>query len=150
MQNIDKLLNTPQAENIFRRHNVIKRGMTGVREGYNRKGSLFMMELVKAVSPGSVINGNYGDGDEMGPPTMEQFAEQSTTGKGWAFWEKSLSMIGKTGETWFNFKNNLTKSAETAPDPAAEAAQKKSNTIVYVLAIVILVSVAALIFWKRK
>jgi hypothetical protein len=151
MQNISNLLNTPQAENIFRRHRVIQRGMAGVREGHDKKGSHFMIDLVKAVSPGSVLNGNFGDDSEMGPPTFEQWSEQNSgsTGRGWAFWEKTLSMVGKTGNTWADFKANLLGSPEKEVDVQAQQKQKNQNTLIYVVAAGIIVIVAVLLFWKK-
>jgi hypothetical protein len=148
MNNIENLLNSPAAESIFRRHKIAQRGMDGVRAGYNAKGTHFMTDLIKAVSPGSVLNGNYGNDDEMGPPTLDQFMDQSSGGKGWDFWEKTLTMIGKTGQTYSDIKANITGNKQT--DDSNSAAQtKNSNTIIYVVAGVIIVVVAALLFWKK-
>lgn len=149
MQNIDNLLNSPAAENVFRRHNIALRGMDGVRAGFNAKGSHFMSDLVKAVSPKSILNGNFGDDDEMGPPTLDQFMDQGSTGKGWDFWEKTLTMIGKTGQTYSDFKASLTGNKETDQSESSAASKKSSNTLIYVAAGVIIVIVGILLFWKK-
>lgn len=151
MKNINNLLNSPDAEIVFRKHKIASRGMDGVRKGFDAKGSHFMTDLIKAISPGSVLNGNFGDADEMGPPTLDQFAAQNTTGKGWQFWDKALQMIGKTGQTYSDFKNNLLSDPEPTSDEVKAAQNQKSrNTVIYIVAGVIIVTVAVLLFFKKK
>ncbi len=153
MKNIESLLSTPQAENIFRIHRIPLRGMKGVRQGFEMRGSHFMMELVKAVSPGSVLNGNYGGADEMGSPTYDQWiTEQASTGtgKGWDFWAKTLTLIGQTGVTVKGFKDNVLGGGVQPADIQDQQTQKKTNTIIYVVAAVIIVVVGILLFYKKK
>lgn len=152
MNNIENLLNTAQAENVFRQHHITGRGINGVRQGFEAKGNHFMIDLVKAVSPGSVLtNGNFGDNTDILTMLDQANAADAakTTGKGWAFWEKALTFIGKTGTTLSAFKSDILGTPAAAPDPAVVATQKRNNTIIYVVAVVILVIVGVLLFKKK-
>ncbi len=151
---IKEFLNSPEAERLFQRHKITARGMDGIRAGYERKGDLFIYELAKAMAgPTSVLNGNYGDSTEMGPPTFQQWTEQQSaagaTGKGWDFWNNLLSTIGNTGVTIGKFKNDILSTAtpaEVQPQPEST----KNNTVLYIIAGIVLLAVGFLIYKQSK
>jgi hypothetical protein len=151
-----EILNSPAARAIFRKHHIIATGTAAVRRGYELKGDHFMYDLVKALSPAaSVLNGNYGEGDETGPPTFQQWTEQNpaattATGKGWKFWDNLLINVGRTGETISQFKRNALATPETNTPADQPATTSKSSYLIYGLALVVLALVVYLIVKNKN
>ena len=165
MKNINDSLNSTEVLDLLRRYHVRASSIEGIREGYITHGAAFMMKVVKAIAPGSVLSGNYGEdtnygenttyggSDEMGPPTQQQYDEQNSTVTGWDKWVKALEMIGHTGVVLGGVKDNLLGNtpdpAQAAINAAADAKKKKSNTIIFIVAALILVIVAGLLIFKK-
>lgn len=148
------MLATPEAQNIFRRYRVSGSGMTAVRAGYDKSGSQFMVDLVKAISTKSNISGSNGDDNFVGPPTMEEYlaANDSTSGKGWDFWDKLLTYVGKTGTVATSIKNMFTGTSpedEAAEKEEQKKEQKRSN-IIWIVAVVVVLGIVALLVFKKK
>ena len=150
---INAMLATPEAQNIFRRYKISGSGMTAVRAGYDKSGSQFMVDLVKAISAKSNISGFTGEVE--GPPTMEEYlvASQFTSeGNGWSWWDNFLTYMGKTGSVVTAFKNIFTGSSpedEAAEKEEQKKEQKRSN-IIWIVAVVVVLGIVALLVFKKK
>lgn len=152
--NIQAYYNSPEVREVLRRHNITASGLEAIRQGYAAKGDLFMYDYLKAIAPkSSVLNGNYGDPGEMGPPTFQQWTEQTTSkGKGWDWWSTLLTTAGETGKTIAGLKadilGNGTGPAATTDTPAEQ--KPASNIIIYVVAGIVLLAVGILIYKQSK
>ena len=153
--NIEELLNTPQALDLFRRHHITSTGMAGVREGYDKKGNHFMLDLVKTIQPKSVVavSGNYGLSDNEDTPSDNDWlaASEGTSGKGWAWWEKLLTMAGKTGTTIAGIKNSIfgTSDEEKAEEEEKQKEEKKRSNIIWIVAGVVVVALIVFLVIKK-
>ncbi len=157
MNTLEIKLQSPQAKQVFRRFRILPGGMAGVRLGYEKYGTPFMVALLKAISPPtSVLNGNFGD-DEIGPPLPDNWDSigestiPSSSGVGWDWFQKALTIIGETGQTIGQFKDNIS-GVKPATDTAAPtpAAASQSNTILYIVGGVLLLGIIFFIFKKQS
>lgn len=150
--NFTARLNTPQAKEVFRRHHIAATGIEGVRQGFAAKGDLFMFDLLQALSPkSSVLNGDFGANDEMGPPTFDQWTAQNNdapkrTIKDW------LAIAETIGTTIGSLKQNIfgtvtDPNAPIAPDPNTPT---KSPVLIYAVAGIVILVIAFFLFKSKS
>jgi len=143
-------LYSPKVQAVFRKHHITATGLAGVRQGHAQKGDQFMFDFLKAISPEtSVLHGNN-DTELIGPPTLEDWIAQqpAATNQGWDFWNTLLTTVGKTGTTIAGFKQNVLGSVSSTD--TTTTTQKSNNTIIYVLAGIVILAIGYLIFKKSK
>ncbi|MBV5346812.1 hypothetical protein JZU46_01120 [bacterium] len=145
---IEEFLNTFEGRRLLRKHHITAKGMDAIRAGYNKKGEKFMYDLLLGMSPkSSVLHGNYGDESEMGPPTFEQFTEQTKKKK--LDYAGLLHMIGETGSTIAKLKSDiLGKPQENENTGSGSGASPKSNWLLYGLGIAVVAVIIVLIVKK--
>lgn len=146
---IEEFLNTFEGRRLLRKHHITAKGMDAIRAGYNKKGEKFMYDLLTGMSPkSSVLHGNYGDDTEMGPPTFEQFTEQTKKNKlDWAGW---LNMIGETGSTISKLKSDILGTPKAETENTSSGDSKKSNWLLYGLGIAVVAVIIVLIVKSSK
>lgn len=149
MNTLELKLQSAQAKQVFRKFRIIPGGLAGVRLGYEKYGTPFMVALLKAISPAtSVLNGNYGDADFIGQPTVAEYAATEGAGKGWDWWNTLLTTVGKTGATISQFKNDVSGIKQNPETFITPPATQKNNTILYVVGAVVLLGILFFIFKK--
>jgi len=152
--NFTALLNTTQAKEVFRRHHITATGIEGVRQGFAAKGDLFMFHLLQAISPkSSVLHGNFGTADEMGPPTFDQWTAQNNDASApKRTIEDWLAIAGTIGTTIGSLKQNIfgtvtDPNAPIAPDPNAPT---KSPVLIYAVAGIVILVIAFFLFKSKS
>lgn len=149
--NTQAFLNSTQAREVFRRHNIAGSGIDAVRRGFAVKGDFFMYDLMKSITPKtSVLRGNFGDNGEMGPPTFDQWTEQQAD-KPKRTLEQWMEIFGTAATTIGALKQNIFGNGTSEPaDTTTLPAAKSSNTIIYIVAAVVVLAIAFLIYKQSK
>lgn len=151
--NIQALLQTPQAKEVLRRHHVTATGTEAIRQGYAKKGDLFMYDLMKSVSPKtSVLHGNLGGADEYGMNDnwWESTADPYSEDKPKRSIEDWMSLLGQAGTIIGGIKQNVLGKVSDPSTPDPSTPDKKNNTLIWVIVAILLIGLAVIGYQSFK
>ena len=164
MTDFDKSINENRFEvdNLFRAYKLNgKEDIDKIRAGFDEYGEAFMLKFLSITVPKEHTS-HYETTLEARLPTPEVvglqkpiYTDDTTTGKGWAFWEKFLGAAQQTGSTIGSILNDVNNpgSQQTAEQQAQamqiQATEAKSSKTLYVIAGLFL-AVIILIFAFKK
>jgi len=154
---IDELLKTPQAKSVLRRHRVTGTGVEAIRQGYSKKGDLFMYDLLKSVSPKtSVLHGNSGAEDEFGPmgPFLPGDPNSDLNSDGTERTKRTLeqwmSIFGQAGAIIGGIKQNVLGKVSDPSTPDPSTTPKQNNTLIWVVAAIFIVGLGIIGYQSFK
>lgn len=163
-----------EVEGLLRKHKIAGNlDMGTIKKAYDQKGEPFMMDLLQIITPTSSFLGigkgkgflglgkaktESSDYDPLADPLSDETwaaagAESSTTktGNTWAWWDKLLNSVNKTGDTISKVKSDI--SGQSAADATllrsqAQQESSSSNMLYFVAAGFVLLIIIVLIFKK--
>jgi len=157
MANIDQILNSKSIEvqGLLRKHKITgPLTIDTIRKGYDRKGSPFMMSLMKIITPTSNFTEEWDDpmGDALRATESEEAAQATTTVKasaGWPFWDNVLSVITKTGSAIGSLKSDLANPAGSKTSMVTPVIDTQRTNIIYWIGGGLVILIVIILLFKK-
>ena len=150
---IETLLQTPQAKEVLRKHHITGRGPEAIRQGYAKKGDLFMYDLIKSVSPKtSVLHGNMDGAEEYGMNEnwWESTADPYSDEKPKRSIEDWMSLLGQAGTIIGGIKQNVLGKVSDPSTPDPSTTPKQNNTLIWVVAAIFIIGLSIIGYQSFK